>query len=601
MMKLGRSVRVAVCGALTLLAMAVPAAAETLLVQPDGKIVLAGRTLPEFGALARLNPDGSLDPGFGQGGFVVDQRTTAFPALDLQPDGRIVGAFGPGSLLTRYLPNGSPDPGFAGGGLGGTYEAGPAGHFSPSSLLVQPGGEIVVAGNNSPPAGDYEAWVRRYDAAGALLETAGRVSPQNGIVSAAGLTDLLERPNGSLIGTGWNNRVGEDPFGQHALLARFLPGSGSEFDPSFGSGAGLVNPNFPNSNWFNSLNLTAIAQTEDEVLAAGYAKRTFLLARFDADGNLDPSFGQGGFVAPPIVGSVTTVSKEAADLASSEAEDLAVAPDGDVVVTGGTSQWSTAWDYIKMLGLRCGDCPQSLLARFDPSGQFDPSFGTGGILRLLKPDGSKLFGGINEVTALADGKVLVGGTARYESFVARLNPDGSYDPSFGDRGLAMLRFPCTSQEKAELRRTGCVPSALLTMSLRGLRRGRPALSLRIAPNLPWAAINDLSIILPRGVRPTRKLKSRVRLTTAGGYRGRGGIEVRKLENRPGKTRLSFEDFGEAKDLQLKLRGGSLRTFGRHRARRHSLRLRVEVGFVDATIREYFESDQARVRGVRSAG
>ena len=186
------------------LSFASPAAAETLVVQPDGKIVLAHQASPYFGALARLNPAGRLDPGFGQGGFVIDQRTTRFPAVALQPGGRIVGAFGPGSLLARYLPDGSPDPGFAGGGLGGTYEPSPPDHHSPSALLVQPGGEIVVAGNDAAPAGDYEAWVRRYDAAGALLETAGRVSLRSGATSAARLNDLLERPNGSLIGTGWS-------------------------------------------------------------------------------------------------------------------------------------------------------------------------------------------------------------------------------------------------------------------------------------------------------------------------------------------------------------------------------------------------------------
>jgi uncharacterized delta-60 repeat protein len=597
-----RALRVALPAALLALSLASPAAAETLLVQPDGKIVFAHQASPFFGALARLNRDGRLDPAFGQGGFVIDQRTVGFPAIALQPGGRIVAAFGPGSLLTRYLPDGSPDPGFAGGGLGGTYEPGAPSHHSPVALLVQPGAEIVVAGNNSVPGGDYEAWVRRYDAAGALLETAGRVPLRSEAISAAGLTDLLERPNGSLIGTGWSDGDGEDRFRHRPFLARFLPKSGLDFDPSFGSGAGLANPNFPEDpNWFHSLGLTAIAQTEDKMLAAGYAARTFLLARFDAEGNLDPSFGQGGYVVPPIVGPVTSVSKEASELANSEAEDLAVLPDGDVIVTGGTSQWSTDWDYIKMLGLRCGDCPQPLLARFDPTGQLDSSFGTSGILRLLKPDGSKLLGDIDGVTVLADGKILVHGTGGYEAFVARLNPDGSYDSSFGDRGLAMLRFPCTNQDKAELRRTGCLPSAQMTLGLRGLRRGRPSLSLRMAPNLPWAAIDEMAIILPRGVRPTRKLKSRVRMTAAGGDGSRGSIRVRELEKRPGRTRLRFEDFGEARALRLKLRAGSLHTFGRDRLRRHSLRLRIEVDFVDATFREYFESSQTLVRRVRSAG
>jgi uncharacterized delta-60 repeat protein len=49
--------------------------------------------------MARLDPDGSLDGGFGEGGFVVDRRLPPLTALALQPDGRIVAA---GSLRNFY-------------------------------------------------------------------------------------------------------------------------------------------------------------------------------------------------------------------------------------------------------------------------------------------------------------------------------------------------------------------------------------------------------------------------------------------------------------------------------------------------------------------
>jgi uncharacterized delta-60 repeat protein len=79
----------------------VPAAdsATAIALQPDAKIVVGGTSSPDsssqsFG-VARLNPDGSLDPTFGAGGKV----TTAFAgalagvsAMVLQPDGKIVAA-----------------------------------------------------------------------------------------------------------------------------------------------------------------------------------------------------------------------------------------------------------------------------------------------------------------------------------------------------------------------------------------------------------------------------------------------------------------------------------------------------------------------------
>ena len=58
--------------------------ARKVMVQPGGKIVVAGwwtKSFPNgktYGVLARYKPDGSLDPGFGTRGVV----TTAFGALN---------------------------------------------------------------------------------------------------------------------------------------------------------------------------------------------------------------------------------------------------------------------------------------------------------------------------------------------------------------------------------------------------------------------------------------------------------------------------------------------------------------------------------------
>ena len=98
--------------------------ANTVLVQPNGKIVAVGQSGTDFG-LARYNPDGSLDPSFGTGGLV----TTNFGATDvanaalLQPDGKIiaVGTSDAGGTndfaLARYNSNGSLDSIFGTGGL----------------------------------------------------------------------------------------------------------------------------------------------------------------------------------------------------------------------------------------------------------------------------------------------------------------------------------------------------------------------------------------------------------------------------------------------------------------------------------------------------
>jgi uncharacterized delta-60 repeat protein len=102
--------------------------AESLVRQPDGKLVVAG-FVGDYPAvatgflLARYNADGSLDPSFGTGGRVTTTggETTARDLL-LQPDGKLIaigyGGFpGPVQIrLVRYESNGSIDMTFGTGG-----------------------------------------------------------------------------------------------------------------------------------------------------------------------------------------------------------------------------------------------------------------------------------------------------------------------------------------------------------------------------------------------------------------------------------------------------------------------------------------------------
>jgi uncharacterized delta-60 repeat protein len=90
-------------------------AADALVVQPDGKIVIAGQRSGDL-ALARYSADGTLDPSFDGDGIVVTDlggRERAFGLLR-RPDGRlvVVGATSDRLMLARYLRDGRLDPGF---------------------------------------------------------------------------------------------------------------------------------------------------------------------------------------------------------------------------------------------------------------------------------------------------------------------------------------------------------------------------------------------------------------------------------------------------------------------------------------------------------
>jgi uncharacterized delta-60 repeat protein len=537
---------------------------DVMAVQPDGKIVVLGQVWPEAGALTRLNQDGSVDRGFGDRGFVIDHRLPGFRAVGLTPDGRIVGAAVGGFNLARYLPDGTPDPSFAGGGVGGTdepdqehsLEHGPG----PSAMVIRPDGGIVVAGFHPLDNGDpgprplaegvpSEKWVRRYDSAGGLLETVGGIAVSPG--AQLELTDLLEAPDRSLIGTGhtynYDGRQLDEP-----ILARFVPGSGSAFDPAFGGGAGLVRPDFPRSHRLAN-HFHAIAADGDEFLAAGRAMGTFLLARFDWDGRFDPGFGEGGFVAPPIEGPRRALSEKR----RSWAEDLGVMPDGDILVGGRTSQWGRR--VKDSSGAHCFGCEQPMLARFDVSGHLDPSFGAAGLLRLRRPDGDILKASVEQIVPLPNGKFLVTGPlkefARFAFFVARLNGDGSYDRSFGDGGLVTPRFPCRHHPEAFHRfEPGCLPSLRVAMHLRRAHSRHPVLTLRAGHSFDWAGINTLAVTLPESMRLGPRFERKVRV--------RGTSEVDRIRAEPAKPGergpvLFFEGLGNADEVRLRLGAGAI--------------------------------------------
>ena len=111
---------------------------SALLLQADGKLVVTGswltRVTPSTLFVARFQPDGTLDPTFGQGGLVTtfegsgsSAPSSAGQAVIQQPDGKLVVAgyhrvdtnTAPSDMfLARFLPDGRVDPDLWHGGHG---------------------------------------------------------------------------------------------------------------------------------------------------------------------------------------------------------------------------------------------------------------------------------------------------------------------------------------------------------------------------------------------------------------------------------------------------------------------------------------------------
>ncbi|MFD4509682.1 calcium-binding protein [Streptomyces sp. NPDC058457] len=194
---------------------------RALAVQPDGKVVVAGEvgtTRFDF-VLVRYNTDGSLDTGFGTNGI---QRTDfgdydSAEALAVQPDGRIVaaGSSGGRTALARYNPDGTPDPAFGGNGQVVTPGAGA------EDMKLQSDGRIVVAGTG--PGGFT---VLRYNTDGGLdsgFGNGGRVATSFGGNEAA--HGVAVQPDGRIVA------VGQGGPGTDFALARYLGGAGTPPPP----------------------------------------------------------------------------------------------------------------------------------------------------------------------------------------------------------------------------------------------------------------------------------------------------------------------------------------------------------------------------------
>jgi uncharacterized delta-60 repeat protein len=138
-----------------------------LVIQPDGKIVLAGYCHTGF-ALLRFNSDGSRDPGFGNSGAVITpiSKDATVRALAIDGNGKIVaggdaifdtyGRF----ILARYNKNGSLDSNFATGGIITTIMGK---NDRANAVAIQSDGKIVLAGTSWNTWTDYDVALARYD------------------------------------------------------------------------------------------------------------------------------------------------------------------------------------------------------------------------------------------------------------------------------------------------------------------------------------------------------------------------------------------------------------------------------------------------------
>lgn len=381
---------------------------NAMAIQPDGRIVVAGQSLPPDGrggfAVARYLPDGTLDPSFGDGGRVLTPPSAgsfaSATAVALDAAGRILLA---GSSIAsptsswqvvRYTARGDVDTSF---GAGGVVEL-PDTSGSAVSLVVEPSGALLVAGTRFRQ--HAEIAVERVLEDGRLDDAFGAGGIAVVAVGQSTFSVLVARADGTIL-VGGVGTVVVDGLARFAfLLARLRPDGA--LDPTFGDGGTVVTvtvagPEFP-------VLLTLAVGGDGGIVAAGYplplvshvrVSGMLLLARYDANGVPDPTFGDGGVLRTEVAvagGAVAVFEPSGAMLI------------GDRTLPG---------DPFTAARVR----------RVDANGVLDSTFGDGGaFVGHLRPDDESAF---QALALQPDGGLLAAGFSRltlgdYDFALARL-------------------------------------------------------------------------------------------------------------------------------------------------------------------------------------
>jgi uncharacterized delta-60 repeat protein len=298
--------------------------AHSVIQQFDGKLVVAGN------GMVRYNSDGSLDTTFnGTGSVTVSGAVGAAYSLIQQTDGKLVvaGSKRNGNnddfALARYNSDGSLDATFDGDGMLTTDFSGS--NDQAYSMIQQADGRLVVAGHGSPLVGGQGLALVRYNLDGSLDGTFDSDGKAFTVVNTlyGGVKSVIQQVDGKLVVA-----VGSSVS---FVLVRY--NSDGSLDTTFDEDGTLST--YMNGHAFAN---SVIQQSDGKLVVAGSSPKAFnddfALVRYNSDGSLDTTFGDGGR-------QVTTIS-----VFDDEACSVIQQPDGKLVVAGYSDGMPTGREFI---------------------------------------------------------------------------------------------------------------------------------------------------------------------------------------------------------------------------------------------------------------
>ncbi|MFM7561483.1 MAG: beta strand repeat-containing protein, partial [Planctomycetota bacterium] len=257
-----------------------------------------------------------------------------------------------------------------------------------SRVARQSDGKLLVFGTSN---NDYG--VVRLNADGTIdtsFGTGGKVTVDFGGTDTARGIRVLSDGRILLVGRSYN--------GSNNDFALVRLNSDGSLDTTFDGDGKLLRPVGTNDNAYD-----VVVQSDGKMIVVGEVDSDFGIARLNADGTLDTSFGTSGKVIQSFGNSDGALS-------------VALQSDGKIVVSGWTANGETG------------------VIRLNTNGSFDTTFGTNGLVT----NGVSGYDQGTSVAIQSDGKIVIGGHGNAGSgsgfFLMRLNANGSLDTTFSPGG-----------------------------------------------------------------------------------------------------------------------------------------------------------------------
>lgn len=383
-------------------------------IQPGNQFIVATGSSNNGMVIARRDSLGNIDTSFGSGGKATPALSSlkeSGTGLVLQSDGKMIvsgamtGGFNLQHFVARFKTNGSLDGGFGGGGWN-SIDVQPMDYlpFFPTTVGLQSTGKVVIAGDSwgtAPgyPANTNPAVLARFTASGGVdsgKSGFGTIGPGNkalgyNLANIDGYFDLVVQSDDKIVVLGHSPNSALGGF----LVVRYT--SNGALDSSFdGDGYSTFLPADSVSARAHGI----ARQADGKLVVVGSCTEIgdtqglnwdLFVARFNANGSIDTSFGGGaGFVRLDIDGDASVTTEIG--------QDLVIQPDGKIIAAGYEFLWNEA-----------GDNPRNaLVARFNSDGSPDSTFGSSGFKFGTAPVGHSFR--TTDVTLQSNGNIIVAGS-----------------------------------------------------------------------------------------------------------------------------------------------------------------------------------------------